>query len=565
MTEYIPLKTDGSKSPAISGWNKPDYRCTLDEALAQSDWVGMRADDMVIVDCDTHEAAVAFIVPMAQLPDGQRTPRGYHFFFDAVEGSPTGPQVGVRQKVDIRAGRGSYVVCVPSPGYAELKGVRQPYNPAWLDQTVPAPGEGTSSPSPAPGWDVIPDGERNMRLTSILGGIWRQGISQAKFGGLALALNKALCVPPLPSAEVSVLVRSITRYAQEPDESFVIVDDADGELRTPNGEPLLLRASTFTKPPPTTWLWEPYVPDCTLTLATGREGIGKGMFCAYLAACVALGVEPATGEKTEPRTVLWLAAEDDPQLDVWKRLRAAGWDPDTHAEITFLNQRVRMLLPEEEEAFESLLDRENPGLLIMDPGRAYFGRKDGAQISFNNEADVAPALRGLLAISQRRRMPLVFVGHWRKGGGEMRDMTSGTGAWKQIARHCLDFAESDDEEAKAFDVGKTNISTKGHVAGYHMIPVSEWDSAKFVFDGELPFTSLGKWLESATGERIVIDDMDELLAVIEDYDEGRMIPGRPALRGLTGLSEHKLKPLITELQDQGRLTYKPGMGNVWNG
>jgi hypothetical protein len=47
-------------------------------------------------------------------------------------------------------------------------------------------------------------------------------------------------------------------------------------------------------------------------------------------------------------------------------------------------------------------------------------------------------------------------------------MTSGTGAWKQIARHCLDFAESDDEAEKAWWVGKTNIAEKGHVTGYHM-------------------------------------------------------------------------------------------------
>jgi len=399
-----------------------------------------------------------------------------------------------------------------------------------------------------------------MRLTAILGGVQRQGISPKKLGALALGLNKALCVPPLPDEEVGIIVRSVARYKAEPDQAFVIDDD----IAAPDQE-LWLDASTFGPPPPKTWLWYPFIPDTNLTVASGREGIGKGMFCAFLAAAVAMGVDPETGEACEPRPVAWLTAEDDPHDDVWPRLRAAGWNPDEHEEVRFLNQRIVMKLPEDAPGFERAVLQHNPGLVIMDPGRAYFGRHDGVQISFNSEADVRPALVELQQIAKRNRLPIVFVAHWRKGDGNTRDMTSGSGAWKQVARHAIDFAESADESEKAFWVGKTNIDRKGHVTGYHMVPVDEYETAKFVLDGPLPFNTLDEWIEQAKQARVVIDEMDVLLVHLEPLTPGLATPSKETLRQLSGLSASKITTLLAELARQGRIEVRQGVRSIWRG
>lgn len=129
MPEYIPLRTDGSKAPAVSGWQKPDYHCTLDEALAVSDWVGMRADGLVIMDLDTAEAIDFWEQHTGSLDGFQhavRTPHGLHVYYQWAPGSPEGPMVNVFQGkpagIDIRAGAGSYVVAPPTPGYTDVSG-----------------------------------------------------------------------------------------------------------------------------------------------------------------------------------------------------------------------------------------------------------------------------------------------------------------------------------------------------------------------------------------------------------------------------------------------------------
>jgi DNA-binding GntR family transcriptional regulator len=72
-------------------------------------------------------------------------------------------------------------------------------------------------------------------------------------------------------------------------------------------------------------------------------------------------------------------------------------------------------------------------------------------------------------------------------------------------------------------------------------------------------------MESVKGERYIIDEMDTLLNVIENYEVGKQLPNRDTLRQLTGLSDHCLRKLINELKDQGRTTYRQGLGSIWNG
>jgi hypothetical protein len=452
----------------------------------------------------------------------------------------------------------------------------RPFDPSWFpsSQDVSAPGPGASSPDPDAGWSTIPEGERNMRMASILGGIWRQGISASKFGALALALNKALCQPPLPADEIGVLVRSISRYEQEPDEAYVIEEpeldeQLDEQADDGDGDALWVIGNNFGPPPPKTWFWFPFIPDANMTMVSGREGIGKGLFCVYLATCMMLGVHPDTGEKIEPKNVAWLTAEDDPHDDIWPRLRAAGWDPAVHGKVHFLNRKIVLKLPEDSAPFERALERiPDLGLVIMDPGRSYFGRKDGGQISYNDEADVRPAMVELQGIAKAMRVPMIFVSHWRKGEGHTRDMTSGSGAWRQVCRHVLDFAEAPaDDTQKAFWVGKTNIDRKGYVTGYTTEGVPEFQTAKWVRGDDLSaeYHSLDSWMDSVKAEEYALTDEDMVLPHLTKLAAGVAIPDRETLCELTGLSDGRMRKVLDSLKAQGRLTPHRGLRSTWNG
>lgn len=118
--EYLALKKN--KRPMHSGWADDLYQCNREDALKVSPMIGMRCDGLVVVDTDTMEAAEAWIKFVGPDNVGRtvKTPRGMHFYYGASPGSPTGPGVAVLPDVDIRAGRGSYVVVPPSPGYQDV-------------------------------------------------------------------------------------------------------------------------------------------------------------------------------------------------------------------------------------------------------------------------------------------------------------------------------------------------------------------------------------------------------------------------------------------------------------
>lgn len=74
-------------------------------------------------------------------------------------------------------------------------------------------------PTPTPGcvslqptYPPIPQGLRNLSLTSLAGQLHTQGYKSKDIYAELMRANKAACKPPLPSGEVQNIVRSVTRY-----------------------------------------------------------------------------------------------------------------------------------------------------------------------------------------------------------------------------------------------------------------------------------------------------------------------------------------------------------------
>jgi len=208
MTIYLPLK-DGSKEPAVGGWASPDYQGVSHKP---GDWHGMRTDGLVVVDYDSLDAWNTYWQSPFLDTLTYRTPRGYHAIYKWEPGAPEGPAVGVFPDVDIRAGRGSYIVAPDAAGRTLYiaSGIRS-FDPDWLPRhTTPGVYTGLE-------WDRIPAGRRNHTLAAIAGTVRKQGGSPEAIGRAVAALNAVLVDPPLELEEVGLVARSVARYNPRPD------------------------------------------------------------------------------------------------------------------------------------------------------------------------------------------------------------------------------------------------------------------------------------------------------------------------------------------------------------
>jgi len=63
-----------------------------------------------------------------------------------------------------------------------------------------------------PTYPPIPQGMRNLSLTSLAGQLHNQGYEKQKIYQELLKANEAACTPPLPVGEIQTIVNSVTRY-----------------------------------------------------------------------------------------------------------------------------------------------------------------------------------------------------------------------------------------------------------------------------------------------------------------------------------------------------------------
>lgn len=148
------------------------------------------------------------------------TGRGRHLYF----ADPAGKgrcATGLRPGVDVRAA-GGYVIAAPSvhpsgASYSWAPGLSPddlipPPAPQWLlDELLP---RGRIPPDEATDMrDPIPEGRRNITLTSLAGDLHAEGAASDAILAHLLEVNATRCTPPLAEAEVRDLVHGLTtRY-----------------------------------------------------------------------------------------------------------------------------------------------------------------------------------------------------------------------------------------------------------------------------------------------------------------------------------------------------------------
>lgn len=212
------------KAPAVGAWQSPGYDGIDPDKVRRTtgynpdaEWIGMRCDGLVVVDCDSKVAAKHWCIIDPEAPSGwvRMSPRGVHFLYEQTPGSPDAPAAGVWPEIDVRAGRTSQIV-VYAPGYHELHGEKfiRPFNPAWLPEGFGVQQDRSNDES----WDEMPHGRGNNTMAAFAGAFRKQGMSPVTIAKCLGAINKiTMTDDPMPIDMIVEITKSVGRYAARPD------------------------------------------------------------------------------------------------------------------------------------------------------------------------------------------------------------------------------------------------------------------------------------------------------------------------------------------------------------
>lgn len=170
-------------------------------------------------------------------------------------------------------------------------------------------------------------GSRNNGLTALGGAMRRYGMTEAEIMAALSIANETRCEIPLPSSELSQIVRSVCRYDPESDlaadiglgsdAAEAILDAAKAEAQ----EYYFTRASSYLgQPAPLRWIIKGWLPDSSVNMVYGESGAGKTFLTLDMACCIASG-KAWHGHKTKAGIVVYMAGEGNYGL----RQRVTAW------------------------------------------------------------------------------------------------------------------------------------------------------------------------------------------------------------------------------------------------
>ena len=162
------------------------------------------------------------------------------------------------------------------------------------------------------------------------------------------------------------------------------------------------------QPTKVSWLWEPYVPVGKLALLDGDPGIGKSWVALSLAASVSRGRSFADDRRhgSRPRSVLYVAAEDDPADTLRPRLESV----DADLSRVFVMSADAVWHGEGGLGFirrvDQHLGRTRAQLLVIDPLHAVLGSVGATQ-----QGSVRQFLMCLGDVASRRSCAVLCIRH----------------------------------------------------------------------------------------------------------------------------------------------------------
>jgi len=186
---------------------------TWQDQLKPRLWGIVTNDRIAVIDADTPETRVALEAEIGG--PHVTTPRGGAHWYVDTAGHPMKTAAGLLPGIDVR-GAGGFVNI--AGGKYEIKRLPVPGDNlipwANLPKRLLAALNGSKPVVRAKQGAMIPDGQRNTRLTSIAGAMRRQGADQA---AIEVALLQIKCATPLSEREITAIAASVSRYEPQPD------------------------------------------------------------------------------------------------------------------------------------------------------------------------------------------------------------------------------------------------------------------------------------------------------------------------------------------------------------
>lgn len=350
---------------------------------------------LAVIDCDSKEALQAFrsgYSPPTTLT--VKTARGFHFYYQGEMPA----RIGVRAKLDIKSGAGSYVV---GPGSRHASGaiyaVWEDEPIADLPDNIAGITERADEP-PAGGGGPIPVGMRNSTLTQFAGYMHAKGVPQAAVLETLKTLNRTMSEKPLPDREVRQIARSVSRYPVKAPPKIIPFSEIPEERLE--------------------FLWYPYICLGTLGLLDGDPGDGKSQLCVWLCARLSRGEKLPNGDRFEPANCFLFNFEDLPGAVIKKRLEANGADLSR----VFIQSRQFQLTAELVEWMDGEIAEKQPRIVFLDPIQAFMSGVDG-----NSNIDVREFMSRLGEIAMNRKCAIICVRHFGKGAQD-KAMKKGLGS-----------------------------------------------------------------------------------------------------------------------------------------
>lgn len=170
-------------------------------------------------------------------------------------------------------------------------------------------------------------GSRNNGLTALGGAMRRYGMTEAEIMAALSIANETRCEIPLPSSELTQIVRSVARYEPENDiaaSAGIGSEAAETILAAAQAETqeyYFTRASSYLgQPAPLKWIIKGWMPDSGVSMVYGESGAGKTFITLDMACHIAAGLQ-WHGHKTKAGVVVYMAGEGNYGL----RQRVTAW------------------------------------------------------------------------------------------------------------------------------------------------------------------------------------------------------------------------------------------------
>lgn len=290
--------------------------------------------------------------------------------------------------------------------------------PSWLLAML---ARGSTEKAAPPALARIPEGARNVTLTSLGGTMRRKGMTAGAIEAALLQENAQRCSPPLSAHEVKSIAASVARYPSQTDAKVdsrlqPVSDRVNRPIQHPKGFRFTeLKALLMEPEEDRPWLVDGLLPMAGFSIVGAKPKVGKSTLARNLALAVARG-ETFMDRKTAQGSVVYLALEEK-RSEVQRHFQRMG----AHEEPVFVHVGAA---PEEAVTELALaITQHKPVLAIIDP-LLKLVRVTNA----NDYAEVSRVLEPLIELARTSGCHLLCVHHLGKGERSGADALLGSTA-----------------------------------------------------------------------------------------------------------------------------------------